>query len=66
MEDQRATLLFSPHDELHDTALGRAFWQGVRRPRRGRVSVPASAEAGPYETSYSISDGYPDREIVLP
>lgn len=67
MEDQRATLLFSRNDELHSTAVGRALWQTVRRPRRGRLVVlPAEEAAGPYETSYAILSGYPDRETVLP
>lgn len=67
MEDQRATLLFSRNDELHSTAVGRALWQTVRRPsRHGRLAVLPAEEAGPYETSYSILSGYPDREIVLP
>jgi hypothetical protein len=65
MED-RAPILFSKSDELHDTAVGRALWQTVRRPRRGRMTVQPAFEPGPYETNYSISSGYPDREIVLP
>jgi hypothetical protein len=66
MEDQRATLLFSRNDELHTTAVGRGLWQTVRRPRRGRLTVQPAEDAGPYETSYAILAGYPDREIVLP
>lgn len=66
MEDQRAPLLFSRADQLHDTAVGRALWQTVRRPRRGRLTVQPAMEPGPYETAYAISSGYPDREIVLP
>jgi hypothetical protein len=66
MEDQRATLLFSRNDDLHATAVGRALWQSVRRPQRSRISVQPETAKGPYETSYSISTGYPDREIVLP
>lgn len=68
MEDQRATLRFIQRDELHATALGRALWQSVRRPRRGRVAAAPLAldQRGPYEASYSIESGYPEREVLLP
>jgi hypothetical protein len=65
MDDQRAPIQFSPNDDLHASAVGRALWQSVRRPRRGRLATHP-VERGPYETSYTISSGYPDREIVLP
>ena len=68
MEDQRAKLQFIQRDELHATAVGRALWQSVRRPRNGRVAAsPIAIDShGPYETSYSIESGYPSREVVLP
>ena len=67
MEEQRATLNFISRDELHSTPLGRALWQSVRRPRRGRlVAAQAAQPLGPYEVTYSVATGYPDREVVLP
>ena len=65
MEQQHTPILFSRNDEVQSVG-GRALWESVRKPHRGRVLVQAGSDAGPYETSYSISAGYPDREIVLP
>jgi hypothetical protein len=66
MEEQRAPLQFSPNEDLHATAVGRALWQSIRRPRRGRIAALPAEQRGPYETSYPISIGYPERETVLP
>ena len=66
MEEQRVQLQFLRNDEAVPTSVGRALWQSVRRPRRGRVISTTVAEAGPYESSYTIQIGYPDREILLP
>ena len=65
MEERRASLFFRSNDELHATAVGRVLWQTVRRPRNGRLAA-AAEQRGPYEVSYSIENGYPDREILLP
>ena len=68
MEQQRAPIQFLRTDEpAHDITKGLGLWQGVRRSRRGRVIATATAEQhGPYESSYSIQIGYPDRETLLP
>ena len=67
MEQQRTGLQFIQRDELHATGVGRALWQSVRRRPRGRVAGASVTEPrGPYETSYAIDVGYPEREIVLP
>lgn len=66
MEEQRSPLQFRKNEDLHSTAVGRALWQTVRRPRRGRLQHHAVEQRGPYETSYSVISGYPDREIVTP
>jgi hypothetical protein len=49
-------------DELHATPLGRALWQSVQRPRRGRRRIETASQTGPYETKYPISNGYPEDE----
>ena len=67
MDEQRARLKFITRDELHSTPIGRALWQSVRRPRRHRlVAAQATEPLGPYEVTYPVSTGYPDREVVLP
>ena len=53
MEDQRAPLHFHRNDESRTTQPGRG----------GRLQSPAD-ERGPYETTYTITLGYPEREIV--
>ena len=53
MEEQRAPLHFHRGDDSQASDPGR-----VRRPQH------AADERGPYETTYTISLGYPDREIV--
>lgn len=65
MEEQRAVSWFRSNTEHHSRPLGRVTWQTVRRPRRGNTPVPVQ-DSGPYEVSYSIVNGYPDREVVLP
>ena len=51
--------------EPQPAVLRRAPWQAVRRPRRERQHTPPVPAQGPYETSYSIVAGYPEREIVI-
>jgi hypothetical protein len=65
MEEQRSPLHFRTNDE-DSAASGRAEWQTQRRPRRGRRPARTAEERGPYESSYSILTGYPEREIVTP
>ena len=55
MEDQRAPIQFRRSDHA----------ESQPRPIRQVVAVVAH-DAGPYEMSYTISNGYPDREVVLP
>ena len=64
--EERAQLQFLRNDESVSNPNDHALWQSVRRPRRGRVSSPSSEQPGPYESSYTIQNGYPDREILLP
>jgi hypothetical protein len=64
MEAAQPPLHFQSKDEA-STTNGRALWQSVRRPHRGRQVVPAVATHGPYETSYPIASGYPEREIIV-
>ena len=66
MEEPRAQLQFRGNDEILPASAGRAVWVGVRRPRRGRSLAAVVEERGPYEASYTIQNGYPDREIFLP
>ena len=42
-----------------------ARWR-LRRQYHGRSASPPLQRSGPYETSYTISLGYPDRETMLP
>ena len=53
MEEQRAPLHFHRGDDSQ-----------VSEPGRGRRPQQPADERGPYETTYTISLGYPDREIV--
>ena len=62
MEEQPTSARFANRDELHATPLGRALWQSVRRTRRGRMLALATPTAGPYETHYTISNGYEGNE----
>ena len=64
MEDQQPPVL-PANDELPPAVLRRAPWQAVRRPRRGRLQASSLPAQGPYETSYSVAAGYPEREIVI-
>jgi hypothetical protein len=67
MEEQRARIQFLRNDETDPNSIAYALWQSARRPRRGRAIATSSQEqAGPYESSYSIQNGYPDRETLLP
>jgi hypothetical protein len=67
MEERRSQLQFLRSDELAAPPVRVAVWQSSRRPRRGRALVASTSEPhGAYEASYSIQNGYPDREIVLP
>ena len=66
MEEQHSPILFSRNEEIQSVTGGRALWQPVRKPHRGRGVLQPANEFGPYETSYTISAGYPDREIGLP
>ena len=65
MIDQPPPSLPHAKDEPQPTVAGGTLWQSVRRPRRGRLPAPPVAAQGPYETSYPIAVGYPDREIVI-
>ena len=62
MEEQPTAARFAQRDELHATPLGRALWQSVRRTRRGRMLSPPNVQAGPYETKYTVSNGYDSNE----
>ena len=53
MEEPRAPLHFHRSEE------SRAI-----NPGRGRRLQQPADERGPYETTYSISLGYPDREVI--
>jgi hypothetical protein len=53
MEDQRAPLQFHRNED-----------QPPVQPARGRRLQQPTEERGPYETSYTITLGYPDREVV--
>jgi hypothetical protein len=67
MVQQRTPIQFLRTDESNHDTKGLALWQGVRRSRRGRAIATSTAEqTGPYESSYSIQIGYPDRETLLP
>jgi hypothetical protein len=67
MEQQRAPIQFLRTDEPTQDSQGLELWHGVRRSRRGRAIATSPAEqSGPYESSYSIQNGYPDRETLLP
>lgn len=65
MEEQRPPLRFQKNEEPPVAAARRALWQPLRRSRRGRLPAKLADDRGPYETSYSIASGYPDREIVI-
>ena len=52
MDEQRAPLHFHRGEASRVSEIER-----VRRP-------PPTDERGPYETTYTISRGYPEREIV--
>lgn len=43
-----------------------APWYYARKPRYQRPPMQKADERGPYETRYSVTDGYPDREIIIP
>ena len=47
-------------------ASSRALWHRVCRPRRERLTSQQVEFNGPYETSYAIATGYPDREVLRP
>jgi hypothetical protein len=67
MEQQRVPIQFLRTDEPTGDTKGLELWEGVRRSRRGRAVATSTAEQpGPYESSYSIQIGYPDRETLLP
>jgi hypothetical protein len=53
-------------EERTSYASGHALWHRVHRPRRGRLTSQQVELRGPYETSYSITAGYPDREVLRP
>ena len=53
MEETRAPLHFHRSEE-----------SPITNPGRGRRLQQSADERGPYETTYSISLGYPDREII--
>ena len=55
MEDQRAPIQFRRSEQT----------EALPRPIRRVVAVVAQ-DCGPYEISYPISNGYPEREVVLP
>ncbi len=53
MEEQRTPLHFHRNED-----------QPPALPGRGRRLQQPAEERGPYETSYTITLGYPDREVV--
>jgi hypothetical protein len=58
-------LRFEKNQEPEPPTARRAPWQALRRSRRGRLPAKLTEERGPYETSYVIALGYPDRDTVI-